>query len=79
VHHGLPSLGALSSEDRREWLDRLDVPFASRQVISVALSSIDRINEEMGPIDAQLKRIARRQPGARALSLSWDEAMYMIS
>jgi transposase len=66
-HHGLPSLGALSSEDRREWLDRLDVPFASRQVISVALSSIDRINEQMGPIDAQLKRIARRQPGARAL------------
>jgi len=66
-HHGLPRLGALTAQDHREWLDRLEVPFPSHQVVSVALSSIERINEEMAPIDAPLKRIAQRQPGARAL------------
>ncbi len=66
-HHGLPRLGPLSPDDRREWLERLELPSASRQVVAVALASIDRITEEMAPIDHQLKWITRRQPGCRAL------------
>ncbi|MGH7377902.1 MAG: IS110 family transposase [Candidatus Methylomirabilales bacterium] len=66
-HHGLPRLGPLSSDERRAWLDEIELPYASRQVAAVALRSIDQINAEMTPIDAHLQWIARRQPGCRAL------------
>ncbi|MBI2237118.1 MAG: IS110 family transposase [Actinobacteria bacterium] len=66
-HHGLPRLGPLSLEDRRAWFGTIELPPASRHVVQVALSSIERISAEMAPIDAQLKWIARHQPGCRAL------------
>lgn len=66
-HHGLPRLGNLSAQDRWEWFERLDLPAASRQVVGVALRSIDRITAEIEPLDAQILWIARRQPGCKAL------------
>jgi transposase len=66
-HHGLARLGALSPKDRWAWFEVIELPPASRRVVEVALRSIDRITAEMETIDAQIKWVARRQPGCRAL------------
>src|SRR6266511_1829098 len=73
-HHGLPRLGELSPEDRRAWLGRLQLPPASLQVVGVAIACIERITEQMVPIDAQLKWIAHHQPGCKAL----DRGIYGV-
>jgi len=73
-HHGLPSLGALSPEDRWTWFERVDLPPASRQVVAVAPRSIDRSTAEMAPLDAHIHWIARRQPGCKAL----DRGIYGV-
>src|SRR6266508_3905423 len=73
-HHGLPRLGTMSSEDRWEWFEHVELPPASRLVVAVALRSIDRVTDEMAPLDAQIRWIARRQPGCRAL----DRGIYGV-
>ena len=40
---------------------------AGHQVIEVALRMIDTIGAELDPLRAELARLARRQPGCRAL------------
>jgi len=73
-HHGLPRLGTMSPEHRWTWFERIELPPASRQVVEVALRSIDRITDEKAPLDAQVSWIARRQPGCRAL----DRGIYGV-
>jgi transposase len=48
-------------------LERLDLPPAAVGQLEVALALIDQVNRLLHPIDLELKRIARRRPGCRAL------------
>jgi transposase len=67
-HLGEPSLPERLEGDRaREWLSRLELPEAARERIEVSLSMIEAIRAQLEPIEAELRRYARRQPGSRAL------------
>jgi transposase len=67
-HHGI--CGApdkLLSEAGREFLGGLELPPATLERIEVALLMIDCLNRQLAPIEAELRKLARRQPGCRAL------------
>jgi len=66
-HQGQPAHPHLLTLDRREWLATLELSPAGRQAIGLALSMIERINEQLEPLDQQLIRYAQHQAGCRAL------------
>jgi transposase len=66
-HHGVPRRRRLLVGERRAWLEGLDLPGAARRQIEVALAMIDAVDEQLGPLDSELRGLARRQPGCRAL------------
>jgi transposase len=67
-HFGLPSLpDGVEGERARAWLARHELPDAARERIELCLRMIDHAKLELGPLDAQLVREARRRPGCRAL------------
>jgi transposase len=45
----------------------LELPEAARKVVDLSLAMIDHINEELAPINAELRTYARSQAGCRAL------------
>ena len=51
----------------RVWLERIALPDAAREQVTVALAMIDALDAQAAPITAELRRHARRQPGCRAL------------
>lgn len=55
------------SGEGREFLARLELPEAALERIAVALSIVDAIDCQLDPIERQLRQLARRQPGCRAL------------
>jgi transposase len=67
-HNGSPKQEKdLLSAEGREHLQNLDLPGASRKVVELCLRMIEHINEELEPIEAQLRSYARAQAGCRAL------------
>jgi transposase len=66
-HHGVPRRRRLLVGERRAWLEGLDLPAAARRQIEVALAMIDAVDRQLGPLDRELRGLARRQPGCRAL------------
>jgi transposase len=66
-HHGLPDRSQLLTSAGRAWLTRIELPVVARQAVDPALRMIDHLDEELDALDAQLARIARRQPGRIAL------------
>jgi transposase len=66
-HHGVPRRRCLLVGERRAWLERLELPDAARRQIQVALAMIDAVDAQLGPLDRELRALARRQPGCRAL------------
>jgi transposase len=60
-------LARLDARTASEQLAALDLPGVAQQQITVALRIIEHLNEELHPLDLELERIARRQPGCRAL------------
>jgi transposase len=66
-HHGLPDRSQLLTADGRAWLTRVELPAVARQAVDLALRMIDRLDAELDPLDTQLARIARAQPGCQAL------------
>jgi transposase len=66
-HHGVPRRRQLLVGERRAWLEALELPEAARTQIRVALQMIDAIDEQLGPLDRELRALARQQPGCRAL------------
>jgi transposase len=66
-HHGLPERSYLFTEPGRAWLARLELPVVARQTVDLALRMTDHIDTELDTLDTQLARIARGQPGCRAL------------
>jgi transposase len=66
-HNGYPQEMNLLARESRERLERLEVPPSARKMVDHALSMIDHINEELAPIEKDLRSYARRQAGCRAL------------
>jgi transposase len=66
-HHGVPQRRQLLTAENRAWLEQLDLPEAARLQIEVALRMIDQLRAEIEPIERELRALARRQPGCRAL------------
>ncbi|MCA1677965.1 MAG: transposase, partial [Actinobacteria bacterium] len=67
-HHGIGGVpDKLLSAKGREFLAGLELPAAARERIEVALSMIEAIDRQLAPIEQQLRQLARRQPGCRAL------------
>jgi transposase len=69
-HYGVPAEAVprrlLSAEGRRA-LAALALPEAAQQRIEVALALIDAIDAQLAPLERELRALARRQPGCRAL------------
>jgi transposase len=66
-HNGYPRQKNLDSMEGRAQLQDLELPAAARQVVDLSLAMIDHINEELEPIEEQLRSYARAQGGCKAL------------
>ncbi len=66
-HNGYPQQRNVLAAQRRERLEKMELPAAARKVVDLSLKMIDHINEELEPIEAQLRAYARSQAGCRAL------------
>jgi transposase len=66
-HHGVPRRRSLLTRENRTWLEGLELPGAARLQIEAALRMVDNIQRELEPIERELRALARRQPGCRAL------------
>jgi transposase len=67
-HHGISGVpDKLLSAKGREFLTGLELPDAARERIAVSLSMIEALDRQVAPIEQQLRQLARRQPGCRAL------------
>jgi transposase len=66
-HHGVARRRGLLVGERRAWLEGLELPDAARRQIEVALAMIDAVDGQLRPLDEELRALARRQPGCRAL------------
>ena len=66
-HHGLPDRSYLLTADGRAWLAGAELPPVARQTVDLALRMIDHIDTELDLLDTELARIARAQPGCKAL------------
>jgi transposase len=67
-HHGVSGVpDKLLSSKGREFLDGLELPPAARERIEVALALIEALDRQLQPLERELRQLARRQPGCRAL------------
>jgi hypothetical protein len=66
-HHGLPERSPLLTADGRAWLASTPLPVVARQAVEPARRMIDHLEVELDLLDTQLARIARAQPGCKAL------------
>jgi transposase len=66
-HHGHPSQRNVLTRERRAWLQALELPPAARTQVELAVRMIDRINEELAPLEHELRQVARRWSGPKAL------------
>ena len=67
-HHGVRGVPAeLRSAAGRDFLARLELPTADLERIEVALALVDALDRQLAPLEQALRRLARRQPGCRAL------------
>src|SRR4051794_36874734 len=67
-HHGVSGTpDKLRSRDGRAFLDGLDLPGDARERIEIAVAMIDAIEAQIAPLERELRRLARRQAGCRAL------------
>jgi transposase len=67
-HHGISGTPEkLRTREGRAFLNRLEVPADARERIEIALAMIDAIESQMAPLERELRQLARRQTGCRAL------------
>ena len=66
-HNGYPQQSNLDSIEGRARLESMELPGAARKVVDLSLAMIDHINEELEPIEAELRAYARSQAGCQAL------------
>jgi transposase len=66
-HQGVPPGLRPRTRAGREALAKVELSPAGRELVSLALRMIDRIERELEPLDRALSLYARRQPGCREL------------
>jgi transposase len=69
-HYGVPAADVparLLSRPGRAFLEQLRLPAAARERVVVALAMIEAIETQLAPLERELRRLARRQPGCVAL------------
>jgi transposase len=66
-HNGYPRQKNLDSMEGRACLEEMELPEAARRVVDLSLAMIGHINEELAPIEAQLRSYALSQVGCKAL------------
>ncbi len=67
-HHGISGTPEkLRTRAGRAFLDALDVPADARERIEIALAMVDAIDGQIAPLERELRQLARRQSGCRAL------------
>src|SRR3954464_3243506 len=67
-HHGIGGTPErLRSADGRAFLERLTIPADARERIEIARAMIDAIGPQLDPLERELRQLARRQTGCRAL------------
>src|SRR5215213_3169548 len=70
LHNGYPQISNLDSMEGRAHLEDMELPAAARKVVDLSLAMIEHINEELAPIEKELRAYARSQAGCRALMMS---------
>jgi transposase len=66
-HNGYPQQKNLDSVEGRAQLEDMGFPATARKVVHLSLAMIEHINEELEPVEAELRAYARAQVGCRAL------------
>jgi transposase len=67
-HHGVDGTPEkLRTADGRAFLQRLELPADARERIEIALAIIDALEAQLAPLERELRQLARRQTGCRAL------------
>jgi transposase len=69
-HHGVPAAevpARLLGREGRAYLERLELPVAASERVRVALALIDALDTQLAPLERELRGLARRQRGCRAL------------
>jgi transposase len=67
-HHGISGTPEkLRTRQGRVFLEALDVPPDARERIEIALAMVDAIEAQIAPLERELRQLARRQTGCRAL------------
>jgi len=67
-HHGVDGTPErLRTSGGREFLQGLALPADARERIEIALAMIDALERQLHPLEAELRKLARRQSGCRAL------------
>ena len=67
-HHGVDGTPEkLRTGDGRAFLQRLELPADARERIQIALAMVDAIDAQIAPLERELRQLARRQTGCRAL------------
>src|SRR6516162_5767846 len=67
-HHGVDGAPErLRTGDGREFLAQLELPADARERIEIALEMVDSLELKLRPLEAELRKLARRQAGCRAL------------
>jgi transposase len=69
-HNGYPRQSNLDSIEGRAYLEDMDLPGAARKVVDLSLAMIEHINEELEPVEKELRAYARSQAGCKALMMS---------
>jgi transposase len=66
-HNGYPRQSNLDSIEGRAYLEDTELPTAARKVVDLSLAMIEHINEELTPIEKELRAYAHSQAGCKAL------------
>ena len=67
-HHGIGGTpDKLRTREGREFLGRIDIPEDARERIAIALGMVDAIDAQIAPLERELRKLARRQTGCKAL------------
>src|SRR5215208_238291 len=66
-HNGYPQINNLDSIEGRAHLEDMELPAAARKVVDLSLAMFEHINEELAPIEKELRAYARSQAGCKAL------------
>jgi transposase len=67
-HHGIGGTPEkLRTRTGRAFLDGLQLPDDARERIEIALAMVDAIDAQIAPLERELRQLARRQAGCKAL------------